>query len=81
MNKNWVMNKFFTMLKKGKLRLPNYQDIEPMTTDIRNVIIEYDEDKNKEKYTNVGPDDFVHATLFGSMALMMLTDSLRENLQ
>ena len=69
------------MLKKGKLRLPKYEDIESFATDLRNVVIEYDEDKNTEKYTNVGPDDFTHATLFGSMALMMLSDNLRENLQ
>lgn len=80
MNKNYIMNKFFEMLKKGKLRLPRWEDIDELARDVRNVIIEYDEKKNTQKYTNTGPDDFVHSTLFATVAAIMLFD-LGEILQ
>lgn len=80
MNKNYIMNKYFEMLKGGKLRLPRWEDISDLATDARNVIIEYDEDRNTQKFTNVGPDDFVHSSLFASVAAIMLFD-LGEILQ
>lgn len=83
LNKTNVMNMFFNMLKKGKLRLPKWSDIETTAaTDIQNIIIEYDEEKNTQRFTNIGPDDFVHATLFACMAGMFILEDerLRENL-
>jgi len=80
MNKNYIMNKYFELIKNGKLRLPRWEDISHLASDARNVIIEYDEDKNTQKFTNVGPDDFVHSSLFGSIAAIMFYD-LGEILQ
>lgn len=82
LNRNYVMNLYFNLLKKGKLRHPHWEDIEDMASDIQNVIIEYDEIKNTQKYVNIGPDDFVHATIFACMAgMFMFEDSrLKENL-
>ena len=82
LNKTNVMNMFFNMLKKGKLRLPKWASSEGIVSDIQNVIIEYDEEKNTQRYTNIGPDDYVHATLFACMAGMFTfeDDRLRENL-
>ena len=80
MNKNFIMNKYFNMLKSGKLRLPRWEDFEDIAQDITNVIKEYDEEKNTEKFTNIGPDDFVHSSLFASVAAMILLPGIQENL-
>lgn len=73
LNRNYVLTKFFEMLKKGHLRLPHWEDFGEISQDIRNILIEYDEVKNTQKFVNVGPDDFVHATIYGVMALMSLS--------
>ena len=71
LNRNAIMNQFFKWLKKGKIVLPHWEDIHEIAHDIRNVIVEYDEDKNKTKYVNIGPDDFVHSTIFAMVSAMM----------
>lgn len=80
LNKTFIMTKFFKMIKSGKLKFPNYNECANILTDLRNVLIEYDEEKNTERYTNVGPDDFVHATIFASVAAMLLFEGAQENL-
>lgn len=83
LNKNYVMNMLFNMLKRGKLRLPRWEGFSDIANDFLNTLIEYDEDNNKQRYINIGPDDFVHATLFACMAGMFTFDnpSIRESLQ
>lgn len=80
MNKNYIMNKYFELLKNGKLRLPRWEDIKDLAHDIRNIIIEYDEVKNTQKFSNTGPDDFAHSSLYGVVAGIMFFD-LGEILQ
>jgi hypothetical protein len=75
LNRNYVMTKYFDMLKRGHLRLPHWEDISDIAQDIRNVIIEFDEVKNTQKFVNTGPDDFVHATIFAVMSLMSLSSN------
>lgn len=83
LNKNYVMTMFFRMLKTGKIRLPHWEDISEIAQDALNIVIEYDEDKNTQKFVNLGPDDFAHATLYAVMAGMFIFDhaGLKENLQ
>ncbi len=80
MNKTFIMNKFFKMIKTGKLKFPAYEDCANILADLRNVLIEYDEEKNTERYTNVGPDDFAHATIFAMVAGLILFEGMQENL-
>lgn len=79
LNRNAIMNQFFRWLKKGKIRLPHWEDIREIAHDVRNVIVEYDEDKNKTKYVNVGPDDFVHSTIFAMASAMMVYGMSEDN--
>ena len=76
LNKSYIMNKYFDMIKTGNLLFPSWETSQKHLQDIRNIIIEYDEEKNSERYTNIGPDDFAHATLFGALAAIMSLDNL-----
>lgn len=67
LNRTQVMTEFFDRLKSGTLLLPRFEDFQPFINDLTNVQIEYDEDKNKTKFINVGPDDFCHATIFAML--------------
>ena len=80
LNKTHVMTMFFKLIKKGKVLFPRYSMMRDMLSDLRNVVIEYDEDKNTERYTNIGPDDFTHSTLYGVMLAMFLFEGIAENL-
>lgn len=75
LNRNYVLTKFFEMVKKGHLRFPHWEDFGHMAQDVRNIVIEYDEKKNTQKFVNIGPDDFVHASVYAIMALMSLSSS------
>lgn len=72
LNKNTVLTQFFKWIKQGKIKFPRWEDFSTFEPDLRNVILEFDEEKNTTRYTNVGPDDFVHATVFAMMSAMML---------
>lgn len=79
LNKTFVMNRFFKMVKSERLLFPKWEDFEVMSSDISNVIIDYNEEKNTEKFTNIGPDDFVHATLFATLGLVSLSSNFYED--
>lgn len=72
LNRNAIMTQFFRWLKNGKIRLPHWEDINEIAHDIRNIVIEYDENKNKTKYVNVGTDDFAHSTIFAMVSAMLI---------
>jgi hypothetical protein len=72
------MNKFFDLVKKGKLKFPSWDTFYPFAADIQNVIVEFDEEKNTTKYSNIGPDDFVHSTVF-SMISTLIVNGMGEH--
>jgi hypothetical protein len=74
LNKSQALNKLFSGIKKGKIRFPRWQDSAPFLEDILQLVIEYDEERNTSKYSNLGPDDFTHSTLFAVIAAMGMWD-------
>jgi len=80
LNKNYVMNLFFKMIKTGKIEFPNYPEMKFYLDDLRNVVIEYDEEKNSERYTNIGADDWTHSTLYAILLALFLFEGVQENL-
>lgn len=71
LNRNFVMNGFFELIKSGKVSFPCYEDFKPFIEDILNIQVEYDEERGTSKYINIGPDDFVHATIFALLSAQM----------
>jgi hypothetical protein len=71
LNRNYIMTRFFHLLKTGKILLPQWEDTEPFAKDLQNIVIEYDEKKNKQKFVNIGPDDFVHSSIFAVVTAAM----------
>jgi len=69
LNRNQVMGEFFERIKKGKIVFPKMEDFKTFATDIMNVQMAFDEERNSMKYVNIGPDDFVHATIFASISM------------
>ena len=69
LNRNQVLGGFFDRIKKGRIIFPKYEDFEPYAHDIMNVQLDFDEERNTVKYVNIGPDDFVHATVFALISL------------
>lgn len=72
MNRNQVMTEVFDHIRKGKLLFPQLSDVEPCIEDILNIQTEFNEELGRMKFTNLGPDDFFHATLFAILANQML---------
>lgn len=72
LNRNQVMNEFFQVIKNRKLVLPRWEDFEPFRDDFLNIQMEFDEEKNNMKYTSIGPDDAVHASLYAQVALDLM---------
>ena len=73
LNRNYIMNSFFELIKRGQLEFPRYADFSTYIDDILNVQIEYDEERGNSKFINIGPDDFVHATIFALISAQMAT--------
>lgn len=71
LNRNQVLGEFFAKVKKGKLMFPRWEDTKEFAGDIMNIQMDFDEERNTMKYVNMGPDDFVHSTVFASVALEM----------
>ena len=71
LNRNQVITDFFQMIKKGELFFPRWEDTKSFAKDLLNVQMEYDTDHNSMKYINIGPDDFLHATLFAVLSLQL----------
>lgn len=72
MNRNQVMTEVFDHIRKGKLLFPQLSDVEHCIEDILNIQTEFNEELGRMKFTNLGPDDFFHATLFAILANQML---------
>ncbi|MCK5613646.1 phage terminase large subunit family protein [Candidatus Pacearchaeota archaeon] len=72
MNRNQVMTEVFDHIRKGKLLFPQLSDVEECIEDILNIQTEFNEELGRMKFTNMGPDDFFHATLFAILANQML---------
>lgn len=72
LNRNQVMGDFFERIKKRKIVFPRWEDFQEVARDIKNVQKEFDEERNSMKYINIGPDDFVHATIFAIISLELL---------
>ena len=73
LSRSVVMNKFFELIKHGKLQFPRYKDFQEYVDDILNIQVEYDEARGTSKYINIGPDDFVHSSIFAIISLEMAT--------
>jgi len=73
LNRNYIMNSFFELIKNRKLEFPNYQEFSTHIDDILNIQVEYDEARGNSKFINIGPDDFVHATIFALISMQMAT--------
>jgi hypothetical protein len=69
LSRNQVMTNFFQRIKSGEYVFPDYSDFETFVSDVINIQQDFNEDTNKMKFINIGPDDFVHATIFASMAV------------
>lgn len=72
LNRNQVFTEFFRKLKNGNLLLPEYESAEDFIEEIRNIQLEYDEDRNKLSYVSMGLDDFVHATIFAMVSAELM---------
>jgi hypothetical protein len=68
-NRTASMLRLFNAFKKNKIVLPKWEYTKPFAEDIMNIQAEYNEDQNSMKYTNIGPDDFFHATLYALFTL------------
>lgn len=71
LNRTQVITDFFQMVKKGDIFFPRWEDTKQFAKDLLNVQMEYDVDHNTMKYINIGPDDFLHATLFSILSLQL----------
>jgi len=72
-SKNVIMNEFFQRVKKGEYVFPHSTKFETFVDDMMNVQNEFDETMNKMKFINIGPDDFVHATIFASVTAELMS--------
>jgi len=70
LNRTQVITEFFSRVKKGKIIFPCWEDIQEQKfhKDLLNTQMEFDEGRNLMKYVNIGPDDFLHATLYAVIA-------------
>ena len=66
-SRNIVMTEFFQRIKNQGFIFPKGKKFDSFVSDIVSVSIEYDEIKNKYKYINANPDDFVHAVIYGTL--------------
>ena len=71
LNRNYIMTRFFHLIKTGKIIFPRWEDTALFAKDLQNIVLEHDEKKNTQKYVNIGPDDFVHSTIFATVAAAM----------
>jgi hypothetical protein len=79
LGRNTIMTEFFHKIKNRKIVFPCWEDFAPFAKDISSVIIDYDTEKNKFKYTNSDPDDTVHSTIYGSLAGEILRHVYNNN--
>ncbi len=73
LSRNQVMTELFQDIKAGNIVFPRWEDFEPFKDDFLNVQMEFDEEKNKMKYSTIGPDDMVHAVLYAKTALDLMS--------
>ena len=71
LNRNQAMNDIFSLIKQQKIVFPRWEESQTFLEDILNIQTEYNEELGKSKYINVGPDDFLHATLFAILSAQM----------
>lgn len=69
LNRTANMDRIFSMLKQRKILFPSWEYTKPFAEDILNIRLEYADDEQSYSYTNEGPDDFFHATLYAVVAL------------
>jgi hypothetical protein len=72
-SRNMVLGEFFSKIKKRKIVFPRFEDFETFAIDIMNVQMKFDVERNSMSYINIGPDDFVHATTYGIVALELFS--------
>ncbi|MBT7928990.1 hypothetical protein HN682_03620 [Candidatus Peregrinibacteria bacterium] len=75
LGRNQVMNMFFQRIKSGAYIFPEGQEFDTFVDDMLNVQNEYNEEMNTMKYVNIGPDDFVHATIFASLSAELYSNA------
>ena len=71
-----IMTKFFSDIKKGKFIFPVWEEWEPFARDMLAPVIDYDKDKIKMFYTNSRPDDTLHALIYGTLAMDLVTNMI-----
>ncbi len=71
LNRSAVMNLIFTLIKRGKIKFPDWEDFKTFSDDLLNIQQEFNEEKNKVKYINIGPDDAFHAICYPIIALII----------
>lgn len=72
LSKVHILNNIFNAFKHGKYIFPKWEYSKDFLNDILNEQIEYDELSNKTRYTNNGPDDFLHSLVYATLAMEML---------
>ena len=59
------MSNVFEKFRRQKIVLPKpHHQLDDLLQDILNIQIDFNQETNKMRYINKGPDDFFHATLF-----------------
>jgi hypothetical protein len=65
LNRTQVMSNIFEKFRRQKITLPKpHHLLDDLLQDILNIQIDFNQETNKMRYINKGPDDFFHATLF-----------------
>ena len=67
LNKVLILNNFFDNIKKGNFIFPRWAEFREYAQDLLNLQIDYNIEKNKTSYFNIGPDDITHAMVFASV--------------
>lgn len=72
LNRSAVFNNIFAMIKRREIVFPAWEEFEHYADDILNIQAEYNEEKNKIKFINTGPDDFFHAMCYAIISLKLM---------
>ena len=64
-NRTQIILEFARKIKERRIIFPDWKYFKPFAEDIMNMAVEYSKDNAKMKIVNTGPDDFVHAAIYG----------------
>ena len=77
LNRTKVMTEFFENIKNLRIEFPHTVSMDSFKEDIMNIQIDYDEERGFMKYINIGPDDFAHACIFGTIACELMFGAVK----